>query len=479
MQLPEYIQTILNAFHQAHFEASIVGGCVRDFLRDVEPKDWDITTNALPKDIQALFPKSFYNNNFGTVGITTENGIVEVTPYRIEGKYTDKRHPDIIRFGTSLEEDLARRDFTINALSYDGEKIVDYWKGEKDLKKKILRAVGDPRERFTEDALRLMRAIRFASELQFDIEPKTYKAIASLAKNIQYVSKERIRDEFIKLIESDNPLYGMWLLHKTGLQKYIIPELEDTVGVGQNLHHIYSVFFHGILSLQYCPTDDYRIRIAALLHDVGKPHVKRGSGKNSTFHQHEYVGAKMARVILRRLKFSNEDVEKITHLIRHHMFYYSMGEITDSGVRRLITRIGKEHMHDALIMRIADRMGSGCEVEVPFKLKELQKRIEKVSKDPITTSMLAINGNDLIQEFKIKPGPRIGLILNSLLEEVLDDPKLNARQYLLKKAGEIHTTTLGQDDLEIKRERDKKLREKLSEINEEEEQKLNKKYFGK
>lgn len=451
---------------------------MRDLIRGVEPKDWDITTSAKPEEIQKIFPDSFYNNDFGTVGLKTTEDVVEVTPFRSESGYSDKRHPDQITFGVSLQEDLARRDFTMNAMAFDGEKIIDPFDGKKDLSKKVIRAVGEPKERLREDALRLMRACRLAAELFFTIEHKNYAAIKQEAAGIKNISQERIRDELIKIMESDYPIYGIWLLRESGLLQHIMPELEEGVDMSQNLHHIYSVFFHNLLSLQYCPSDDYRVRLAALLHDIGKSRTKQGEGRNATFHGHEIVGAKMAQSLLKRLKFSKEDQEKITHLVRQHMFYYAIDEITDAGVRRIIKRIGPGSIKDILAVRVADRMGSGCQIEIPFKLKELQKRMEKVSQDPITTSMLAIDGRDLMKELGLEPGPRLGFLLNSLLEEVIDDPQKNNKEYLVTQARELHARAGEGDDMKLKRGQDRKLKKKLDDIDEEEEERLNKKYFN-
>lgn len=436
--LPEKIQAVLTKLHHAKFEAYVVGGCVRDALLNLTPKDWDITTNALPEEILKIFPGAFYNNAFGTVGVLIDGETIEVTTYRGEANYTDHRHPEAVKFGVSLEEDLSRRDFTINALAYDGKKIIDLFKGQEDLKQGIIRAVGDPNIRFKEDALRMLRAIRFSCEHYLNIDSKTWEALLKNRASIKYISGERVRDEILKILNSDDPFKGFWLLHESGLLKIIMPELEAGYGIMQNKHHLYTILFHNLLSMQYCPSEDPLVKLATLLHDLGKPQTKQGRGPEATFHQHEYVSAKLARNILIRLKFSRKDTERVVHLIRQHMFYYNIGEITDAGVRRLIKRIGAEHLKDLLDLRIGDRMGSGCLKEKPFKLVELERRIIKVSQDPITTSMLAIDGNDLIKLLELKPGREIGIILNKLLEEVLEDPSLNTREYLEKRAREIY-----------------------------------------
>ncbi len=434
IKLPPDVQQVLTQLRQAGFEAFVVGGCLRDLLLQLEPKDWDVTTNALPDQIQKVFPKSLYLNNFGTVTVRSGEMEVEVTTYRADGAYTDHRHPDAVKFGVSLKEDLARRDFTVNALAFDGEQLTDLFNGEADLKAGIIRAVGDATVRFHEDALRMLRAIRFSSQLRFKIEGTTWRALIQQRDLIKHVSAERIRDELVKMLQTEDSFKAFWLLHTSGLLPYIMPELEAGVGVGQNLHHIYTVFGHNMFALQFCPSDDWRVRLAALLHDVGKPEVKQGNGINSTFHQHEHVGAKLSRTIMKRLAFSNDDINKVVHLVKHHMFYYNIGEITDAGVRRLVRRVGLEHIQDLMAVRIADRMGSGVYKEKPFKLIELEQRIEYVQKDPISTSTLAIDGTDIMEMFKWKPGAKIGVLLHRLLDEVMDDPKRNTEAYLTERA---------------------------------------------
>lgn len=434
IKLPTDVQQVLTTLHTAGYEAYVVGGSLRDLLLEVEPKDWDVTTNALPEQIQAVFPKSLYLNTFGTVTVRSGELQIEVTTYRADGTYSDHRHPDRVQFGVTLKEDLARRDFTVNALAANDQTIIDEFSGRTDLTAGVIRAVGEATTRFQEDALRMLRAIRFAAQLRFQIEPTTYAAILSQRDLLKHVSAERIRDELIKMLQTEDPYRAFWYLHTTGLLELILPELEAGVGVTQNLHHIYTVFAHNMFAMQFCPSDDWRVRLAALLHDVGKPQVKQGQGKQSTFHQHEHVGAKITRQIMKRLAFANDDTNKVVHLVKHHMFYYNVGEITDAGVRRLIQRVGIENMNDLMAVRIADRMGSGVYKDKPAKLIELEKRIEYVQKDPISTSMLAIDGNDLMMMFNWKPGARIGVLLHRLLDEVMEDPKRNTGEYLTERA---------------------------------------------
>ncbi|MFA5995169.1 MAG: HD domain-containing protein [Patescibacteria group bacterium] len=437
IKLPPEVQQVLQTLQANHYAGYVVGGCLRDLILGNEPKDWDVTTNALPKQIQAVFPKTLYLNDFGTVTVRSGALDIEVTTFRSDGQYSDFRHPDKVQFGVSLKEDLARRDFTINALAFDGNKIYDEFDGEQDIKSGLLRAVGNADERFNEDALRMLRAIRFSSQLRFKIEKHTWQAIIKNNQLIKHVSAERIRDELIKMISAEDSLKAFWLLHESGLLKIIIPELEAGFGVTQNLHHIYTVFAHNLLSMQFCPSDDWRLRLAALLHDIGKPAVKQGNGKNSTFYQHEYVSAKQARAIMRRLACSNDDMQKVTHLIRHHMFYYTLNVITDAGIRRILRRVGAENINDLMAIRMADRMGSGVYKDKPYKLVELEKRLEYVQKDPVSVNMLALDGNILIKDCGMKPGAKIALVLHKLLDEVMDDPKKNTLAYLKPSAENI------------------------------------------
>jgi poly(A) polymerase/tRNA nucleotidyltransferase (CCA-adding enzyme) len=449
--IPSEISAVCEKLKKAGHKAYLVGGCVRDILLSREPKDWDITTDAKPEEIQKIFKDSVYENNFGTVGVKTDSEneklkVVEVTTFRKEGKYTDKRHPDEINFADNVEDDLSRRDFTVNAMSLridandtNEYKLVDPFDGQTDLKNKIIRTVGNPEERFSEDALRLMRAVRLAAELGFEIEEKTFDAIKKHAGFLGAVANERIRDEFAKLIMADDAAKGMEVLEELGLLKHIIPELSQSVGVGQNKHHIYSVFEHSVKSLEYAAKKKYslEIRMAALLHDIGKPKTKRGEGSDSTFYGHEVVGAKMTARILDNLRFSKNFIEKVCHLVRYHLFYYNVGEVTEAGVRRFLSRVGPENVDDFIKLREADRIGSGVPKAVPYKLRHLLFMIDKVRKDPISPKMLKINGNDLMKILSIAPGPKIGSILAILLDEVLEDPSKNDAKLLESRAKEL------------------------------------------
>lgn len=463
-KLPDPVQQVLTTLRNSNFEAFVIGGCVRDILMGREPKDWDVTTNALPDQIQAVFPKTLYLNTFGTVTVRIHDMDIEVTTYRSDGEYSDNRHPDQVQFGVSLQEDMLRRDFTMNAIAFDGDQIIDHSNGVSDIAQSAIRAVGNPAERFQEDALRMMRAIRFSSQLRFSIEPTTWQALVQHSDLIANVSGERIRDEIIKILETDDPLRAFILMLDSGLLTHIMPELEAGVGVEQNLHHIYSVFTHNVYAMQFCPSDEWQVRLAALLHDIGKPAVKQGHGRTSTFYNHEHVGAKMAREVMRRLAFSKKDIDRVVHLIRHHMFYYNVGEITDSGVRRLLRRVGTEYIQDLMAVRIADRMGSGVFKDKPYKLVELENRIEFVQKDPLSTSMLAINGDILMKQFGLQPGAKVGVVLHRLLDEVVEDPARNSEEYLTPRARELVDTMREMSEADA-RVIMKEYRQQLADIN--------------
>lgn len=452
MKVPKEIQFIIKKMEEGGFEAYVVGGSVRDFLMGKIPKDWDMTTNALPEDIQKIFPHSFYNNTFGTVTVVNDGvedeslKAVEITTYRTEADYADRRHPDKVEFTPSLEEDLKRRDFTINAMALrqkeDKEEIVDLFGGKEDLKMKIVRAVGNPEKIFSEDALRMLRAVRFAVQLGFEIEESTLESIRNNAELLKNISEERIRDEFTKIILSEDPARGVELLQESGLLKYIVPELALGIGVEQNRHHIYTIYEHLIRTLAACPSNKLEVRLAALFHDIAKPQTKAGEGPGSTFYNHDFVGAKLTERILRRLKFSNKVIEKTALLVKNHMFYYNTGEVSEAGVRRLIKRVGRENLKDLMDLRIADRIGSGTPKGKPYKLRHLEYLIEKVSKDPISPKMLKINGEDIMKLLGIEPGPKVGAILKVLLAEIIEDPEKNDREYLEKRTKDLYELPL-------------------------------------
>ncbi|MDD3032514.1 MAG: HD domain-containing protein [Candidatus Pacebacteria bacterium] len=445
IQIPKNILTAIEVLEKNNFEAFLVGGCVRDFSLNKIPKDWDIATNAKPEDMIKVFNeekiKTLYENSFGTVVVFVDNTSIEITTYRIEGDYNDKRHPENVNWTENLKEDLKRRDFTINAMAMNGlrgtPEIVDLFNGKKDLKDKIIKTVGDPDERFSEDALRMLRAIRFATVLgeEWIIEKNTFNSIVKNKDWLSKVSNERIRDEFVKIISSPYAKKGILLLKETGLLHYIIPELELGYDCMQNKHHMYDVFTHNLESLSFAVKKDYNlhIRIAALLHDIAKPETKRGKGENATFYNHEIIGAQITKKILNRLKFSKKDIDKIVNLVRYHLFYYNVEEVTESSIRRLVKNVGLENMNDLIKLRMCDRIGSGCPKAEPYKLRHLKYLIEKVSKDPISVKMIKIDGSEIMNLLDINPSKKIGLILDILLAEILESPEKNNKKYLKER----------------------------------------------
>jgi poly(A) polymerase/tRNA nucleotidyltransferase (CCA-adding enzyme) len=478
--LPSEVLAICQKLSQSGFQAYLVGGCVRDLLLKRKPKDWDITTNAKPEDILEIFGDvAFYENKFGTVGVKTNSEdeslkVIEITTFRLEGKYSDFRRPDEVTFTNQLTKDLQRRDFTINALALNNKgQIIDIFSGLKDLRQKIIRAVGDPFVRFNEDALRMLRAIRFACELNFIIEEKTLKAISQLADLIQYISNERIRDELTKILMSSRAVEGIELLRKTKLLKEVIPELERTFGVDQNKHHRYDVYTHSLKSLAYAVNKNFPLylRLAVLFHDIGKPITKQGEGPDSTFYMHEIIGSKMTKKLLERLRFPKEIIKKVTHLVRHHMFYLEIDKVTMSAVRRFVRRVGEENLEDLFKLREADRIGSGVPKAVPYRLRYLKFLIEKVKQQPIKPTMLKINGYDILN-LGVSQGPKIGLILKVLLEEIIDNPEKNNKEYLLKRAKELKD--LSEDSLKTLALASE---EKIEQIEKETEEKLKRKYY--
>lgn len=446
--VPLEVSRVTSSLRDAGFEAYLVGGCVRDLFLKRTPKDWDVTTNAKPEQIQAVFPDSFYENDFGTVGIKTGSedpslSIIEVTPYRTETGYSDKRRPDAVSFGDNLDEDLARRDFTINAIALDESKghIVDPYKGQDDIKSRVLRTVGVPSERFEEDALRLMRAVRLVAELEFALDSDTATAIKEKGPNLKHISRERVRDEFVRILKSKQPMMALVLAHQLGILEYIAPDLVRGVGIEQNQAHSYDVFGHLMRALQHAADKDwdFDIRLAAVFHDVSKPETRRWSDekKDWTFHGHEVVGSRVTKKALEDLKFSRETIERVSKLVRWHMFFSDPDQITLSAVRRMIRNVGEDNIWDLLNLRICDRIGTGRPKEQPFRFRRYKAMVEEALRDPISVSMLKTDGSHIIEKFHVQPGPKIGFALHALLEEVLEDPKLNTETYLDKRTEEL------------------------------------------
>lgn len=439
IKLPQQAGHIIKTLTEAGFEGYAVGGSVRDLLMGKKTKGWDFTTNAKPEEILKLFPDSFYDNQFGTVGIKMPNDIFEITTYRSEKGYKDHRHPDQITWGKTIQEDLARRDFTINAIASDSKVIIDPYNGQKDIENKLIRAVGDPNKRFAEDALRLMRAVRIAAELGFLIEKETGDAIKNNADLLISISAERIHDELVKVLASPFPADGITLMKSTGLLKVILPELDasfETPQKSPERHHIYDVGTHSVMALKLCPSPDPSTRLATLLHDIGKPKTFRKDGKGIiTFYNHEVVSTKLAKNILDRLRFSKKDTEKILTLVRWHQFSVDERQ-TDSALRRFIRRVGKENLKDMLDLRIGDRLGGGA-TETSWRLELFKKRLADVQKQPFTVSDLKVNGYDVMKKFNLQPGPTVGKILQELFIQVEAGKLPNDREKLLTRMESI------------------------------------------
>ena len=472
-KIPEHVIWILTQLQTAGYESYIVGGCVRDLFLGREPHDWDITTNAVPEKIIDIFEKTsmrvVYENTFGTVGIINKDFEkdnvcyeVEITPYRTESGYTDNRHPDHISFSSSIHEDVKRRDFTINAMAYDPihHALIDDYNGRDDLEKRCIKTVGNAVERFSEDALRIIRAVRFSAQFGFICETDTLSAIRKMAGNLKPISSERIRDEFIKIIDAPFAKDGIEMMRVCGLLDYTIPELLEGVGCEQGGAHRYDVWEHLIRSLEHGAQKEYsfHVKLAALFHDIGKPRSRRpaqGHGKKEwTFYGHEVIGARMTDDIMKRLKFPHDITEKVVKLVRYHMFFSDPDAITLSAVRRMVSNVGPELIWDLMDVRTCDRIGTGRPKEKPYRLRKYHAMIEEVMRDPVSVKMLKLNGDIMIAEMGMKPGRSMGWILHALLEEVLDDPTLNTREYLEKRALEMAAMdmtvlqTLGEAGLE-------------------------------
>ena len=454
--IPPEISSVTNMLERAGFEAYLVGGCVRDLYRGVAPKDWDVTTNAKPDEIIALFPKTFYENEYGTVGVVNENiaegdvergsmRVVEVTPYRKESTYANFRHPDEVSFSGKLEDDLLRRDFTMNAIAYDVSKkiIIDPYGGEADIARHIIKTVGKPEDRFHEDALRILRAVRFGAELGFAVEMETMNAVVAYAGRLEHIAGERIRDEFSKIIMSERPMEGVVLLNRTGVLKYIIPELEAGLGCEQNGDHIYEVWEHNLRALQHSADRGWplHVRIAALLHDVAKPHTRKWSDEKGdwTFYGHDVVGGRMAKKILERLRFPKKFIEDVSTLVRYHLFFSDIEKITLSAVRRIVAGVGPELVWDLMDVRSCDRIGMGRPKETPYRLRKYHSMIEEAMRAPVSVGMLKIDGAKIMEVLAVNPGREIGWVLHALFNEVLEDPEKNTVEYLTERTRALAT----------------------------------------
>ncbi len=438
--VPSDVRRICKRFAAAGYRAWVVGGCTRDLLLGRPVHDWDLATNALPSAVMQLFPRVIPTGvQHGTVTVMLGPNGFEVTTLRGEGAYSDGRHPDSVRFVSDLREDLARRDFTINAIALDPLDGVlhDPFDGRSDLERRLIRAVGRPQERFGEDGLRVLRAARFAAMLDFDIEPATLAAIPSAHATLAKVSMERVRDELLKTMSARHPSRGLQIMLDTGILAVVLPELLPMVGCEQNKYHAYDVWTHTLHCVDASP-DDVLLRLAALLHDVGKPGVRAIGEKTAdyTFYEHERVGAPIADKICTRLKLSNEQRARVVHLVAEHLVVYDP-QWSDAAVRRWIRRVGAESVADVLALARADADAKGVDSsDTIARLHQLHTRVDALTAQgaALTVRDLAINGNDLMRELQVPPGPWIGRILDHLLEIVLEDPSANQPDRLLHAA---------------------------------------------
>lgn len=421
---------LLDAGHEAY----PVGGGIRDLLLGRQIVDWDVTTSALPDEVISLFPRVIPTGiEHGTVTILAGRSKVEVTTFRGDMGYTDGRHPDRVVFLKSLREDLKRRDFTVNAMAYDTVRnhIIDPHQGRQDLKRGVIRAVGTPLRRFSEDGLRPLRAVRFACVLGFEIEKNTFRAIGQRREVFRKVAPERVREELLKILGSKHAHTGIQLLERCGLLQEILPELTWGIGFAQNRFHKHDVYTHTLNCLKHGRGDPV-LKMAMLLHDIAKPKTAEGPEGERTFYGHEKASARVADRVLRRLRFSNQQRRRISILISNHMFHY-LPEWTDGAVRRLVRRVGREYLDDLYELRRADAWGRGVGVrETLANLKALKSRVARVLAEDAVLKVtdLAIGGNQVMKTLNIPPGPRVGRILDALLERVLDDPSLNQTKTL-------------------------------------------------
>lgn len=445
IDIPTNISQALDRLIDQNHQVYLVGGAVRDFLLNKPLKDWDFTTDATPDEMLAIFPDAFYKNNFGTVSIPIESVVLEITTMRQESDYQDNRHPAQLNWTKDISQDLQRRDFTINAMAMKYQQqqfnqIIDPFNGQQDLNDKIIKAVGNPVTRFNEDALRLMRAVRFAAQLGFSIEQNTLQAISKQADLLNNISHERIRDEFIKILETDNYYDGVVMLRHCRLLRIFLPEVENCFGVvqeGPKHDRVYDIGEHLMLSLKYCPSADPIIRLVCLLHDIGKPATYRQDQTgNVTFYHHEVVGAQIAEQICERLRLSRSQTDLIVTLIRWHMFSVDENQ-TDAAIRRIIRHIKQPNVPAMLALREADRLGGGTQNPTSWRLEKFKKRIIELTTDRFTIQDLKVNGQDVMQTLSIKPSRQVGEILEQLFNEVEQDMSKNDREYLLNRIAEF------------------------------------------
>lgn len=443
-KLPTPVQDFIGSFRAHYFELYVAGGAVRDMILGTTTTDWDFATNATPEQVMKIFPDSFCHNVFGTVTVKWPQNapgdekiqLFEITPYRTDHGYSDKRRPDEVRWATTIEDDLARRDFTMNAMAYDGEKVIDPYGGKDDICAKLVRAVGDPDTRFSEDALRMLRAVRFASQLGFLIEPKTRDSVARNAPLITHISWERIREEFFRILMSPHPSEGILFLKNMNLLRFILPELDVCFDIPQKSpmrHHIYDVGTHMVMSLKNCESDDVITRFATLIHDIGKAKTfhKDEATDMITFYNHEVVSTQQAANIAERFRLSKDEKERLVRLVENHQFVVSE-DLTDNAIRRFIRNVGKENLEHMYALRRADRLG-GAAKETSWRTELFKKRVAQLLIEPFTVKDLKVDGNDVMEILKIKPSRQVGDILDTLFVKVENKEIANEREILLEE----------------------------------------------
>lgn len=457
LSIPKKLTDFARIFNDNNFKCYLVGGAVRDMIMGIKAHDYDIATDAKPEDVMRIFRKVIPTGiAHGTVTVHIFGMELETTTFRTESDYSDGRHPDKIEFAATIEEDLSRRDFTMNAIAYDilNKKIVDPFEGQKDIKNKTIRTVGNALERFTEDGLRPVRALRFASQLGFLIEEETFKSISipSVLEKTRSISPERFRDEFCKILSTNKPSVGLKLLEQTGILSMFIPEFtpcRNCIQKDVRGFHEFDVADHNLYACDGAPKDNLIVRLAAFFHDIGKPESRSTeiiSGNEVVhFHGHEKISEKKTIRAMTNLKFSNDEIKKVSHLVKEHMFHYE-SSWTNAAVRRFIIRIGTENLDNLILLRLADTHGMHNTPVIEGSpswnnIVELKKRIEEILSENSALSLkdLKVNGNDLMQE-GIPRGKELGMILRELFETVTDSPKMNERETLLSLAKNIHET---------------------------------------